>query len=47
MTGRLKEHPGGKKNGMEAPTDLYELTFSSLNPTDHINLLLNVKVISS
>jgi hypothetical protein len=31
---------------MEAPTDLYEPTISSLGPTGHINLLLNAKVIS-
>jgi hypothetical protein len=31
---------------MEAPTDLYELTISSLGPTG-VNLLLDVKVISS
>jgi hypothetical protein len=32
---------------MEAPTDLDELTFSSIGPTGHVNILLNVKVISS
>jgi hypothetical protein len=32
---------------MEAHTDLDELTFSSLDPTSHVNLLLDVKVISS
>jgi hypothetical protein len=32
---------------MEAPTDLDESTFSSLGPTDHVNLLLDVNVISS
>jgi hypothetical protein len=32
---------------MEAPTDLYELTISSLGLTSHVNLLLDVKVISS
>jgi hypothetical protein len=42
-----KEHPGGKKKAMEAPSDLYEPTFSSLGSTGHVNLLLNVKVISS
>jgi hypothetical protein len=31
---------------MEAPTDLYELTFSSLGPTGHVNLLQNIKVAS-
>jgi hypothetical protein len=32
---------------MEALTDLYELTISSLGPTGHVNHLLDVKVISS
>jgi hypothetical protein len=32
---------------MEAPTDLNELTFSSLGPIGHVNPLLDVKVISS
>jgi hypothetical protein len=32
---------------MEAPTDLYEPIISSLSPTGHVNLLLDVKVISS
>jgi hypothetical protein len=41
-----KEHSGGKKNAIEAPTDLYEPTFSSLGPTGYVNLLLHVKVIS-
>jgi hypothetical protein len=31
---------------MEAPTDLDELTFSSLGPSGHVNLFLDVKVIS-
>jgi hypothetical protein len=31
---------------MEAPADLYKLTFSSLSPTGHVNLFLDVKVIS-
>jgi hypothetical protein len=31
---------------MEAPTDLYELTISSLGSTGHVNLRLDVKVIS-
>jgi hypothetical protein len=31
---------------MDALTDLYEPTFSSLGPTGHVNLLLDVKVIS-
>jgi hypothetical protein len=32
---------------MEAPTDLYELTISCLGLTGHVNLLLNIKLISS
>jgi hypothetical protein len=32
---------------MEAPTNLDEPTFSSMGPTGHVNLILNVKVISS
>jgi hypothetical protein len=32
---------------MDAPTDLYKLTISSLDPTGHVNLLMNVKIISS
>jgi hypothetical protein len=32
---------------MEAPTDLCEPTIRSLGPTGHVNLLLNVKEISS
>jgi hypothetical protein len=32
---------------MEAPTELDEPTFSSLGLTGHVNLLLDVKVISS
>jgi hypothetical protein len=32
---------------MEAPIDLYELTISSLGPTGNVNLLLDVKEISS
>jgi hypothetical protein len=32
---------------MEAPTDLYEQTITSLDPSGHVNLLLDVKVISS
>jgi hypothetical protein len=47
MFGSQKEHLGGKEKAMEASTNLYDLTFSSLDPTDHVNLLLNVKVISS
>jgi hypothetical protein len=41
-----QEHPETNEIATKAPTDLYELTFSSLGPTDHVNLLLNVKVIS-
>jgi hypothetical protein len=41
-----KEHPRGMKKAIEAPTDLKEPTFSSLGPTAHANLLLDVKVIS-
>jgi hypothetical protein len=47
MPGSRKEHPGGKKKALEAPTNLYEPTFSSLGPTGHVNLLLDIKVISS
>jgi hypothetical protein len=47
MLGSRKEYPGGKKKAMEAPTDLYKLTFLSLGPTGLVNLLLDVKVISS
>jgi hypothetical protein len=43
---RWQEHPGTNDNAMEAPTDLYELTFSSLGPTGHVNLLQNIKVAS-
>jgi hypothetical protein len=32
---------------MEAPTDHDEPTFYSLGPTGHVNILLDVKVISS
>jgi hypothetical protein len=39
-SGREEEGPGN-------PTDLYELTFSSLGSNDHVNLLMDVKVISS
>jgi hypothetical protein len=44
---RWQEHPGTNENAMEALTNLYVLTFSSLGPTGHVNLLLNVKVASS
>jgi hypothetical protein len=42
-----EEHPGAQKNDMEAPTDLNEPTFSSMGPTGHVNLFLDVKIISS
>jgi hypothetical protein len=42
-----KRTPRGKKKALEAPTNLYEPTFSSLGPTGHVNLLLDIKVISS
>jgi hypothetical protein len=42
-----QEHPGTNENTMEAPTDLDEPTLSSMGPTGHINLLLDVKVINS
>jgi hypothetical protein len=32
---------------MEAPTDFYESIISSLVPTGHVNLPLDVKVINS
>jgi hypothetical protein len=32
---------------MEALTDLYKPTISSLDPTGYVNLLLDVRVISS
>jgi hypothetical protein len=41
-----KEHSRGKKKAMKSPMDPYELTFSSLGPIGHVNLLLDVKVIS-
>jgi hypothetical protein len=41
-----QEHPGTNENAMEALTDLNESTFSSLGPTGHVNLLLDVKIIS-
>jgi hypothetical protein len=44
--GSRREHPGAQKKAMEAPTDLYELTISSLGPIGHVNLLMDVKVIS-
>jgi hypothetical protein len=31
---------------MEAPTDLYELTISGQDPTCHVNLIIDAKVIS-
>jgi hypothetical protein len=33
-------------NALVAPTDLYEPTISSLGHTGHVNLLLEVKIIS-
>jgi hypothetical protein len=45
--GNQKGHLRGKKKAMESPSDLYEPTFSSLGPTNHVNLLLDVKVVSS
>jgi hypothetical protein len=33
-------------NALEAPTDLYKLTISMLGPTGHVNLFLDVKIIS-
>jgi hypothetical protein len=47
ISGRQEEDPGTDANAMEAPTNLYELTISSLGPTGHVNLLLDVKVNSS
>jgi hypothetical protein len=47
MLVRLKEHLGGRKKALEAVNDLYKPTFSSLDLTGHVNLLLDVKVISS
>jgi hypothetical protein len=34
-------------NAMETPTDLVKLTFSSQGPTGQVNLLLDVKLITS
>jgi hypothetical protein len=48
--GRPKRHEEGSRtneNSMEAPTDLYKPTISSLGPTGHVNFLLDLKVISS
>jgi hypothetical protein len=42
-----QEHPRTDENAMKVVTDIDELTFSSLGPTGHLNLLLDVKVISS
>jgi hypothetical protein len=44
---RRQEDSGTDENAMEAPTDHSEPTISHLGPTSHVNLLLNVKVISS
>jgi hypothetical protein len=43
---RHQEHYGTDENTMEAPTGLYEPTISSLSPTGHVNLFLDVKIIS-
>jgi hypothetical protein len=32
---------------MKTPTDLYEPTFSGMDPTGHVNLFLDVKIFSS
>jgi hypothetical protein len=44
---RKEEDSGTNRNTMEAPTNLYEQTISILGPTGHVNLLLDVQVISS
>jgi hypothetical protein len=36
MPGNREEHPGAKKNTIEALTDLYELTSSIWGPTDYV-----------
>jgi hypothetical protein len=46
-SGRSEEDSGTDGNIMEVPTDLYEPTILSLGPTGHVNLLLDVKIISS
>jgi hypothetical protein len=47
MPGSQREHPGAEKKAMEAPTDLYESSISSLGPTGHVNVLMDMKVIIS
>jgi hypothetical protein len=42
-----EEHPRAQKNIMKVPTNLNEPTFSSMGPIGHVNLLLDVKIISS
>jgi hypothetical protein len=44
--GSQEEHPRAEKIPMEDPSDLYELTFSSLGPTGNVNILLDGKIIS-
>jgi hypothetical protein len=44
---RYEEDFGTNVNVMKAPTDFYESTILILGSTDHVNLLLNIKVISS
>jgi hypothetical protein len=44
---RQEEDSGTDGNAMEAPTAFYELIMSSLGPTGHVNLLQDVRVISS
>jgi hypothetical protein len=41
-----QEHSRAKKNSSEALSNIYEPTLLSLGPTGHVNLLLNVKIIS-
>jgi hypothetical protein len=47
MLGSQREHPGDQKKAMEAPTNIYEPTISSMGPTDYVNLLIDIKLISS
>jgi hypothetical protein len=44
---RLEEDSRTNGNATDALADPYELTTSSLGPNSHVNLLLDVKVISS
>jgi hypothetical protein len=46
-SGRQEDDSGTNGNTMEAPTDLYKPAISSMGHTDHVNLLLDVKVLSS